>query len=98
MARPARQRRLSLYAYWASSTTVSATPSSIFRHTFPTKPSQTITSAVPLGMSTPSTLPTKWIPGVSRSRACASTTRGGPLLRLGAVGEQRHRGRGVLAR
>ncbi len=38
-----------------------------------------MTSTVPLGMSTPSTLPMKWIPSMEDSFACASTTRGGPF-------------------
>ena len=39
-----------------------------------------MTSAVPLGMSTPSTLPTKRMPGYWTSLAWASTTLGGPLV------------------
>ena len=45
----------------------------------PTKPSHTTTSAVPLGMSTPSTLPMKRSPGRCCSFWLASTTRAGPF-------------------
>ena len=77
--------------------TVSATPSSIFSTTLPTKPSQTMTSAVPLGMSTPSTLPTKRRPGDRLQPPVRLDHPRGPLLRLDAVGEQGHAGIRVAA-
>ena len=61
-----------------------------FSATLPVKPSATITSAAPVPIAKPSTLPMKFRPGAPSSALCASTTIAVPFVRLGAVGEQRH--------
>src|SRR5918995_3243666 len=55
-----------------------ATPSAVLRTMLPVKPSVTRTSATPLGMSRPSTFPTKRMPDSSKIR-CASLARSLPF-------------------
>src|SRR4051794_30671802 len=63
-----------------ASATALAVPSSVFRVTFPVKPSVTTTSASPLSRSRPSTLPMKRMASVSASASWASTTSARPFF------------------
>src|SRR3954463_4477722 len=55
-------------------------PSITFSATLPVKPSATITSASPVPMAKPSTLPTNRSPAEADSTLCASTTVSGPFV------------------
>jgi len=60
--------------------TKSKTPSETFSTTLPTKPSVTMTSAIPLLMSRPSTLPTNCaFSGLALNKACVSLARSWPF-------------------
>src|SRR5687768_5351507 len=59
--------------------TILSVPSRTFSATFPVKPSATTTSARALGMSKPSTFPTKFRPPASAMRSCAVRTSGVPF-------------------
>ena len=65
-------------------------PSMTFSATLPVKPSATITSAAPVPIAKPSTLPTKFRPVATGSSAVRRDDDLGALGRLRAVGEQRH--------
>ena len=65
-------------------------PSMTFSATLPVKPSATITSAAPVPIAKPSTLPTKFRPVEPASASWAATTISVPLVASVPLDEQRH--------
>ena len=94
---PSFERRDDIAAPRTAPSSAADEPSMTFSATLPVKPSATITSAAPVPIAKPSTLPTKFRPCGAGQRAVRGDDDLGALGRLGAVGEQRHARRGDAA-
>src|SRR3954471_1148409 len=77
---PSLDRQLDIAAVRTAPSSALEEPSMTFSATLPVKPSATITSASPVPIANPSTLPTKFRPGEPSSSAWAETTISGPLV------------------